>query len=200
MIEKIFSLLTSVISVGGYPGLMLLTFLDSTVLPLPNETFMPFVGALIAEGRFTFVNVLIISIVGAVLGSLTSYAIGYYGAEPFVKKFGKYLRIKQEDIEKTHKIFEKYGDRIILLSRFIPVVRQFSSIPAGAAKMNIKKFILYTAIGSTLWNSAILALGYTVGINSEKFKTYSRFIDITILVLVVFFVLLLVWQKKHNKK
>ncbi len=200
MIEKLFSLLTSVISVGGYPGLMLLTFLDSTVLPLPNETFMPFVGALIAEGRFTFLNVLIISTVGAVLGSLTSYAIGYYGAEPFVKKFGKYLRIKQQDIEKTHTIFEKYGDRIILISRFIPVVRQFSSLPAGAAKMNIKKFVLYTAIGSTLWNSAILGLGYTVGINSEKFETYSGFIDIVILLLVLFFVLFVIWKKKYNKK
>jgi membrane protein DedA with SNARE-associated domain len=135
-----------------------------------------------------------------VLGSLTSYAIGYYGAEPFVKKFGKYLRIKQQDIEKTHTIFEKYGDRIILISRFIPVVRQFSSIPAGAAKMNIKKFVVYTAIGSTLWNSAILGLGYTVGINSEKFETYSGFIDITILLLVLFFVLFIIWKKKYNKK
>lgn len=200
MIEQLLSLITKIISIGGYSGLFVLTFFDSTVLPLPNETFMPFVGALIAEGRFTFFNVLIISTVGAVLGSLTSYAIGYYGAEPFIKKFGKYLRIKQEDIEKTHKVFEKYGDRIILLSRFIPVVRQFSSIPAGAAKMNIKKFVLYTAVGSTLWNTGILLLGYFVGLNSQKFETYSGFIDIVILLVVLLFALFLLWRKKYNKK
>jgi len=200
MLEKLLSLVTQVISLGGYPGLLLLTFLDSTVLPLPNETFMPFAGYLISTGRFTFVGVLLISIIGAILGSLTSYAIGYYGAEPFVKKFGRYLRISQADLQKTHDFFTKYGDRVILISRFIPVVRQFSSIPAGAAKMNIKKFIIYTAVGSTLWNSGILFLGYIVGLNSDKFESYTSILDKAIVALILFIIAFFIYKKKRKTK
>ena len=199
-IQTLLSYITDLLSKGGYPVLQLLTFLDSTVLPLPNETFMPFAGYLISTGRFTFMGVLVISIIGAVLGSLTSYAIGYYGADPFVKKFGKYLRISEADLQKTHAFFEKYGERIILVSRFIPVIRQFSSIPAGAAKMNIKKFIVYTAVGSTLWNSAILYLGYIVGVNSERFESYTSMLDKAILALVLILIAFFIYKKKKSKR
>lgn len=197
--EYVFQYITHFISVGGYPAVFVLTFLDSTVLPLPNETFMPFVGALIASGRFSFWLVLLLSIVGAVLGALTSYAIGYYGAEPFVKKFGKYVRLKQSDLDKTHAFFMKYGQRVILISRFVPVVRQFSSIPAGAAKMNVWKFCLYTAVGSALWNGMILGFGYFVGANSETFKQYTSSIDKIILFGFVVGVLFLFWKKRKKK-
>lgn len=199
MIEQLLSLVTEVISIGGYPGLLLLTFIDSTVVPLPNETFMPFAGYLISTGRFTFVGVLVVSIIGAVFGSLTSYALGYYGAAPFVKKFGKYFRISQHDLDKTQTFFQKYGDRVILVSRFIPVVRQFSSIPAGAAKMNLKKFVLYTAVGSTLWNSGILFLGYIVGVNSERFESYTSMLDKAIVALVLILIAIFIYKKKKRK-
>lgn len=168
IVEPVITLISSALEAGGYPVFFLLTFFDSTVLPLPNETFMPFVGGLIQNGIFSFSIVLILSSVGAVFGSLTSYAIGYYGTEPFVRRYGKYLRITMQDIEKTHMFFEKHGDITILISRFIPVVRQFSSLPAGAAKMNIWKFCLYTLIGSMLWNTLILSAGYGVG----KYHTF----------------------------
>jgi len=197
--KTLFSLITNIIAQGGYSGLLLLTFVDSTVIPLPNETFMPFAGYLISTGRFTFVGVLVMSIIGAVLGSLTSYAIGYYGADPFVKKFGRYLRISEADLKKTHDFFAKYGDRVILVSRFIPVVRQFSSIPAGAAKMNIKKFVVYTAVGSTLWNSGILFLGYVVGVNSERFESYTSMLDKAIVALVLVLIAVFIYKKKRKK-
>ena len=82
-----------------------------------------------------------------------------------------------EKLQKTHAFFERYGERVILISRFIPIVRHFISIPAGAGKMNIWKFCLYTVIGSTLWNSIILALGYSVGSHSESLTRYTHLID-----------------------
>ncbi len=197
--EYLFQYITYFISLGGYTAVFVLTLLDSTVLPLPNETFMPFVGALIEAGRFSFWNIVVLSSIGAVLGSLTSYALGYYGAAPFVKKFGKYFRIKQEDLEKTHAFFAKYGERVILISRFIPVVRQFSSIPAGAAKMNVWKFCLYTAVGSTLWNILILGLGYFVGANSKTFAMYTSWIDKIIIVGFVIGIGFLFWKKRNKK-
>ncbi len=173
--ERLIPFIINVISAGGYAALLLFTFLDSTVLPVPNEAVMPFAGYLIFDGRFTFVAVILVSIVGAVLGSLTSYAIGYYGAETFVARFGKYVRMTMTDVQKTQAFFSKYGDRTILISRFIPVVRQFASIPAGAGKMHIGKFILYTAVGSALWNCLMLYLGYQFGMNSDVLKEFSKY-------------------------
>lgn len=197
--ETLFATITSFLSTGGYLAVFILTLIDSTALPLPNETFMPFVGALIASGRFSFWLVLLLSIIGAVFGALTSYAIGYYGAEPFVKKFGKYVRLKQNDLDKTHAFFMKYGQRVILISRFVPVIRQFSSIPAGAAKMNVWKFCLYTAVGSALWNGLILAFGYFVGANSAVFKNYTSWLDKIVLLVFVIGVGFLFWKKRKKK-
>ena len=176
---------TNALETGGYPIFFLLAFFDSTVIPLPNETFMPFVGALIERGVFNWATVLILSTVGAVGGSLTSYAIGYYGTEPFVKRYGKYLRISMQDVEKTRLFFEKHGDITILISRFIPVVRQFSSLPAGAAKMHIGKFCLYTGVGSLVWNTLILYAGYGVGKYHTVLAIFLPYIEKLLIVGVV---------------
>lgn len=198
MTAKLFSIITTIIATGGYPALLLLTLLDSTVLPVPNEAIMPFAGFLIQQGRFDFLVVVIISMIGGVLGALTSYAIGYYGTEPFVARWGKYVRLSMEDVKKVHAFFEKYGERVILVSRFIPLVRQFISIPAGAAQMNITKFCVYTAIGSGLWNSAILFLGYTFGVNSPRLKQYTAFLDFALLAVAMIGILWLAWRKNNH--
>lgn len=197
--ETILTFITNFIAAGGYPALFLLTVLDSTVLLIPSEAVMPFAGALIASGEFNLLGVAIAAIVGSIIGSLTSYAIGYYGAEPLVEKYGHWVGIKKEDLLKTYVVFEKYGDRIILASRFIPVVRHFISIPAGAAKMKLWKFIFYTLLGSSVWNGILLFLGYSLGAHSEKLKHYSAIFDkVALGFLLLFFAYL--WYSKKRKK
>lgn len=189
--------ITNFISSGGYPALLVLTFLDSTVLPVPNEAILPFAGFLIYSGRFDFLSILVLSCIGGVLGALTSYTIGYYGAEAFTLRFGKYVRLSMADLQKTHAFFAKYGERIILISRFIPVVRQFISIPAGAAKMSLRKFCLYTFIGSAFWNAAMLGIGYSLGANWSVVGEYSKYIDVLILVILIG--LIVTWFLKKKK-
>ncbi len=196
--QTLITTITSFISAGGYPALLLLTFLDSTVLPVPNEAIMPFAGFLIFSGRFSFLGVLVVSTIGAVLGASTSYLIGLYGALPFVHRFGKYVHITESDLKKTHDMFARHGEKIILVSRFIPLVRQFISIPAGAAKMSFPKFCLYTAIGSLLWNSAIVGFGYSLGANWVHLKEYTKWFDIGILGLVVAITLLWLYRRSKN--
>lgn len=197
MILTTTSFISNLLTIGGYPVFFLLTFFDSTVLPLPNETFMPFVGALIQNNTFTWTTVLILSSIGATLGSLTSYAIGFYGAETFTKKYGKYVRLKLEDLEKTHAFFAKYGEHVILISRFIPLVRQFISIPAGAAKMKVWKFCLYTLIGSTLWNIIILSAGYGAGTYSSLLAQYLPYIEKILLLGGIFVLCYWIYKKKR---
>ena len=200
MTEQLITTITNLISAGGYPALFVLTLLDSMVLPVPNEAIIPFAGFLVSAGRFSFFGVIVVSIIGGVFGALTSYAIGYYGAAAFIRRFGKYVRLNLDDLNKTQTFFTKYGEKIILVSRFIPLVRQFISIPAGAGKMKLTKFCLYTAIGSALWNSAMTALGYTLGKNWSGIKQYMRYFDMVIMIGAAAFVIYIVFKIKRGRK
>ncbi len=154
---------TSVISSAGYFGVFMLMAVDSTMIPLPSELVMPFAGYLAFEGRFDFLLVVFVSALGTIVGSLFSYYVGKYGGEPILEKYGRYVLINKKDLDWTHKWFQKHGESTIFISRFIPVVRQFISIPAGMSSMNLPRFILYTFLGGFIWNGILAYTGYALG-------------------------------------
>ncbi|MBU0929743.1 MAG: DedA family protein [Nanoarchaeota archaeon] len=174
-----------IISVLGYPGIFILMALESMVFPLPSELIMPFAGFLIAEGRFSFFYVILASTLGSLFGSLLSYYMGLYGGNKFVFKFGKYFLLNEEDLKKTEKWFEEKGDHTIFISRLIPVVRHLISIPAGIGKMDLKRFILYTVTGATIWNAFLIYLGFIVGQNWESINNYFEYLSIPIAIFIL---------------
>ena len=188
----------------GYPGITVLMTLESMVFPLPSELVMPFAGFLVVEGKINFWLVVLFSSLGSLLGSLISYYAGYYGGNKFVLKLGKYLLLDFTDLEKTEKWFKKKGEKTILISRFIPVVRHLISIPAGIGKMDIKKFCMYTVLGATLWNGFLAYCGYALGKNWRLVRHYSEYISIavaTILLLAgIYFVYHHIKNKTRGKK
>ena len=142
----------------SYAGVFLLMTLESMVAPIPSELVMPFAGFLIFTGQFGVVPVMVASTLGSIVGSLLSYGMGMLG-KPVVLRYGRYLLLNVHHLEWTEKFFLRHGGKTIFISRFIPVVRHLISIPAGLARMPLIPFILYTAVGATLWNG---------------FLTYSR--------------------------
>jgi membrane protein DedA with SNARE-associated domain len=144
------------------------------------------------------------SALGSIVGSLISYYIGKYGGNKVVVHFGKYLLLDLEDLEKTEKWFAKKGDKTVLISRFIPVVRHLISIPAGIGKMNIKKFVVYTLIGATIWNTFLAYLGFVLGQNWNEVKHYSEYISIPAAILIVlggaYFIYRHVRDKRKERK
>jgi membrane protein DedA with SNARE-associated domain len=155
------------------------------VFPVPSEAVMPFAGFLVAEAKFTFAMVIMVSTLGSILGSLLSYYIGLYGGKPFIARFGRYFLLNEHDLEVTERFFGKHGDITILICRFIPVIRHLISIPAGTGRMNVVKFALYTIIGAGLWNAFLTVCGFYLKKNWETVMAYSRFVDIAVLVLLV---------------
>jgi membrane protein DedA with SNARE-associated domain len=145
---------------------------------------MPFAGFLIAEGEMTFVWVIFFSIIGSLVGSLISYYIGMYGGKKFVSKYGKYFLLNEEHLIKTERWFHKKGELTIFVGRFIPVVRHIISIPAGIGRMNIKKFILYTALGAGMWNFILTYFGFILGKNWESIQHYSDYLSWAVLILI----------------
>jgi membrane protein DedA with SNARE-associated domain len=168
------------IAATSYPGIFLLMVLESMVFPVPSEAVMPFAGFLIVTGQFTFTGVIIASTLGSIVGSLASYAMGFYGGKPFILKFGKYLLLDSHDLEITERFFAKRGELTIFISRFIPVIRHLISIPAGLGKMNIWKFIIYTILGAGMWNAFLTYVGFKLKENWTEVMTYSHTIDIVV--------------------
>jgi len=168
------------IAATSYPGIFLLMVLESMVFPIPSEAVMPFAGFLIVDGQFTFTGVIIASTLGSIVGSLASYAMGYYGGKPFIARFGKYLLLDVHDLEITQRFFAKRGELTIFISRFIPVIRHLISIPAGLGKMNLWKFSIYTILGAGLWNSFLTYVGFKLKENWTEVMTYSHTIDIVV--------------------
>lgn len=170
----------NLIGTTSYPGLFFLMMLESMVFPVPSEAVMPFAGFLIVDGQFTFTGVIIASTLGSIVGSLLSYAIGFYGGKPFIARFGKFLLLDKHDLQLTERFFDKRGELTIFISRFIPVVRHLISIPAGLGKMNLAKFCLYTILGAGLWNAFLAYLGYILKNNWDHVMRYSHVIDLVV--------------------
>lgn len=181
MVEHLAEYLTYAIEQGGYIGAGFLMALESMVVPVSSELVMPFVGFLVAEGKFSLSAAIFATSVGAIVGSLISYYMGYYGGRPLVLKFGRYLLLNQEHLERTERWFSRHGTWTILVGRFIPVVRHLISIPAGFGRMRIWPFVVYTLIGATIWNTILLFCGYKLRQNWTLVEQYGKELDILVI-------------------
>jgi membrane protein DedA with SNARE-associated domain len=201
MTELLVEQITNWISIGGYAGIITLMALESMVAPVPSEAVMPFAGFLIFEGRFGFPEVALFSTLGSIIGSIISYYVGFYGGRPFVVRYGKYLMLDLHHLENTERFFNKYGDKTIFVSRFVPVVRHLISLPAGAGKMQIVKFVLYTVMGAALWNSFLAYIGFHLRSQWSIVRRYSSVVDaIVIVFLIAALIYFLIFHRNQAKK
>ena len=196
MVEKILAPIAAwiiaVISTLGYGGI------ESACIPLPSEIIMPFSGYLVTTGRFNLWLTGIAGALGCVVGSVAAYWAGIKGGRPFLEKYGKYVLISHHDLDNADRFFRKYGDWSIFISRLLPVIRTFISLPAGIAKMRFGRFIVLTFLGSLPWCLALAYVGKVMGENWEEIKIYFRQADIVIGILIVIAVVLFLYR--HLKK
>ncbi|MCX6822630.1 MAG: DedA family protein [candidate division SR1 bacterium] len=197
--EFLATYITAFIHQTGYITVFLGMMMESMIFPVPSEAIMPFAGFLIAMKQFSLRGVILISTAGSIVGSLISYAIGYYGGKPFIRKFGKYFLLDQEELEGTEHFFKKRGSITILISRFIPVVRHLISLPAGMGKMNLTKFIVYTLVGAGLRNTFLALVGKYLKENRELVMKYSKIVDVVVLVILVGIVARFVYRQVSKR-
>lgn len=200
MTELLVDHVVTLIGMSGYAGLVLLMALESMVAPLPSEAVMPFAGFLIFEGTFTFPGTIFFSVVGSISGSVISYYAGLYGGRPFVTHFGKYFLLDVRDLDLTERFFNRYGEKTIFISRFIPVVRHLISIPAGIGEMKIGKFVLYTALGAGIWNALLAYAGFRLKSHWDELRHYTRTTDIVVAAALLILVAYFVWRHVRRLK
>jgi len=186
------------ISSTGYFGIVILMAIESACIPLPSEVIMPFSGYLVCAKRFTLVGTGLAGAFGCVVGSVLAYYVGMYGGRPFIEKYGKYVFISHKDLETADRWFARYGDAVIFFSRLLPVIRTFISFPAGVARVNLSKFVLYTFVGSFPWCLGLAWAGKSLGDNWESINVYFHGADYVIGALILLGVALFLW--KHLKR
>src|SRR4029078_9796194 len=202
MIAKIITILSgfivATISALGYGGVVLLMAIESACIPLPSEIIMPFSGYLVSTGELNLWGVAVAGAVGCVLGSLVAYWVGMYGGRPFIEKYGRYILLSRHDLDIADRWFGKYGEVIVFISRLLPVIRTFIAFPAGVARMNLPRFIIYTFAGSLPWCYRLAWMGMKLGAqwNSDpRLKHAFHRFDAVIGALLVAGAIFFVWHK-----
>jgi membrane protein DedA with SNARE-associated domain len=170
------------IATYGYLAVFVLMVAESACIPVPSELIMTFGGALAAGAvpgtGLSLIGVIIAGVAGNVVGSYVAWAVGRYGGRPALQRWGRWLHVRERDLDRATRWFERYGPRAVLIGRLLPVVRTFISLPAGIAGMNPVQFGIYTTIGCIPWTAALAVAGYAVGthwqsvVNGFKGPTY----------------------------
>jgi membrane protein DedA with SNARE-associated domain len=183
--HQIVAFLTNLLQAIGWPGVVAIMTLESANIPIPSEVTMPLAGWMLIQARGgtamqAFLLGGLFGAIGCTLGSIINYALGAWGGRPLIKRYGKWIMVSEEDLEKADHWFARWGDWAAFISRLLPIVRTFISFPAGVTKMNFPRFVLFSFIGSFIW-CALLALGgYYLGANWEELRAIMRPFDIPI--------------------
>lgn len=185
------------ISNSGYIGIFLLMVAESALIPIPSEVIMPFSGYLVSTGKFNVILVIIAGSFGNLVGALIAYFVGAYLGRGFVLKYGKYVLLKKSHLELAESYFKKYGDRSTFISRLLPAIRTYVSLPAGVAKMNLRKFAVYTLIGSIIWNAVLTYIGIKLGEEWNNIRKYSDYFD-AVVIIVVIVAIIAYWRKRKS--
>jgi len=201
IIEILSVVIVATISRLGYSGIVLLMAIESACIPLPSEIIMPFSGYLVYTGQFNLWLVGIAGAFGCVVGSLVAYWAGMRGRRPLIEKYGRYVLISRHDLDLADRWFDRFGEIIVFASRLLPVVRTFIAFPAGVARMNLKKFVLYTFGGSLPWCIGLAFVGERLGKEwdtNPTLKTLFHRFDFAIGIAIVLVAVWWIWRHiKH---
>ena len=187
--QVLLSVIHQVYDTIGWGGVVFLMAVESAAIPFPSELIMPLAGWLLVLERGGGWGALVMAgfygALGNLLGSWFAYWISLKAGRPLLLKYGKYVLISVDEIERTERWFNRYGDPAVFFARLLPVVRTFISVPAGLARMNLLKFSIYTFAGSYPWSLGLAYGGYLLGENWETLRSAMRPFDIPIIILIV---------------
>jgi len=194
LIESILRPIIDIINSLGYFGVAGGMFFESACIPIPSEIILTLGGNMVAKGLITMLGANIAAAIGSILGSLLAYYVGFYGGRPFILKFGKYFFVSEKHFYKAENTFNKFGRSAVFFGRLLPVIRTFISLPAGIARMDVKRFLIYSIVGMLPWNFALIYLGFNYGdkfaqIVEPIYKKFEYVVIGAILLVILYFVI-----------
>ena len=192
--------LVSVIGHMGYAGIVGLMFLESSFFPFPSEVVVPPAGYLAWKGEMNLFLVIASGIAGSILGGLFNYWLAVRWGRPLLEKYGKYIFISKESLDKAETFFARHGHISTFTGRLLPVIRQYISLPAGLARMPLSQFVFYTALGSGIWVVILALVGYFLGSSQELIHEQMRKISFLLIAACAVLIAVYIWHYRKGKK
>lgn len=181
----------------GYPGIVMLMTLESSFFPVPSELVIPPAGYLISQGSMNGGLIVLSGTAGSLLGALFNYGLACFLGRPLLQRYGRYFLLTPQRFVRVDAFFNRHGEISTFSGRFIPVVRHIISFPAGLARMNLKRFCFFTALGSSIWVTILAWIGYLVGNNMDLVRRYSQHATVMV---ILGLVVLLDWYIEHHRR
>lgn len=198
-LDGFFLQVTEVIAAWGYWGIGIGMAVESANVPLPSEIILPFGGFLVSQGLLNFWGVVLVGTMGGTVGSVISYLLGSWGGRPFFLRYGRYFGIAGDKLELADRWFARYGEATVFFTRLLPVMRTFISLPAGVSRMNFKRFVAYTFLGSLPWSVALTYVGLLLGENWHHLKPWFHRLDFLVVGALVAAVLYWWWRSRRRR-
>lgn len=197
-------LVTQLYEAVGYLGVALWVAIESVIIPIPSELVLPFAGFLAADPasiepvtgtRWSIPLLVAFATLGSLVGALIAYGIGYWGGRPALARWGRYLRITDQDLDRTEAFFVRWGAAASFLGRMVPVVRSLVSFAAGVGRMRLGPFVLFTVLGSIPWNLGLIVAGYLLGESWTAIGGLLKRYEYAVLAVLVVVVLAWIWLR-----
>ena len=198
--SSLVTLVTQIVTDLGLPGVFLLLVAGSSGIPVSSEAVMLFAGYDVYRGHFALVAIIAVGIAGDLTGATIAYTIGYFGRMELVRRHGKKIHLTPERMERSERWFERRGARAIVISRMLPLIRAYTSFPAGAARMRYVKFIALSFVGGLPWIAAWGILGRELGPSYHSVQNHLHYVDIAALVLIVAAVGYLLVRRRRRRQ
>ncbi len=199
MFDAFVTWLVQTIGHMGYPGIVGLMFLESSFFPFPSEVVVPPAGFLAARGQMSLLLVIGSGILGSILGALFNYWLSLRFGRPFFLRFGRYFLVSEKTIDRADRFFADHGHISTFVGRLLPGIRQYISLPAGLARMNIPLFLLYTSLGSGIWVLVLALVGYWLGGNEAGMTSALHRISLLLGAFCLFLVGAYVFMKRRTR-
>jgi membrane protein DedA with SNARE-associated domain len=190
----------------GYPGIIVLMAIESSIIPLPSELVMPPAGYLAAKGEMSFVVAVACGVLGSILGALANYGLAHWLGRAFVRKLGRYVLVSERSLDRSERFFAEHGEISTFMARMLPVVRHLISLPAGIARMPLPRFVLFTGLGAAVWCTILTGIGWFIGkkedlllsaLDDEARHYAGRAIMVLVPVLVLVAVVYVRWHRRR---
>lgn len=169
----------------GYPGLVAALLIENLFPPIPSEAVLPLAGFLVSRGDMGFLSAVLAATLGSLLGAYALYALGLWGGRPLVLRYGRWLRVKEGDLDRAEGWFERYGGSVVFFARMVPGARSVVSVPAGMLRMPLGSFTLLTALGSAAWNVLLIGAGWYLGANWPRVGDVAGSMSNVVLVILL---------------
>tara|TARA_Y100000310_G_scaffold345693_1_gene468383 strand:- start:29622 stop:30239 length:618 start_codon:yes stop_codon:yes gene_type:complete len=201
LFQSIVNFLVELINSLGYFGIFIGMAIESSFFPFPSEVILIPAGVLVSEGKMNFLPVFLAGVLGSLVGAWINYFLALYLGRGAVNiltdKYGKFVFINKNSIEKSEKYFKKHGEITTFMGRLIPGIRQLISLPAGFGKMNLGKFTLYTGLGAGIWSAILIYIGMVFSENQDLIYGNIK-LFLTLFSILIIGIYILYWKNKRR--